>query len=76
MLDIKLLQGYLIHFKLDTGSDITVVIISPIIQKRNKQLYGPGYHQIIVISHVEALLETPKEKFKHDLFIIDNLRKS
>ena len=47
---------------------------SPLIQKTNKKLFGPGKTKIDVVSQFQATLTTEHTEMKQTLFIVGNLQ--
>ena len=75
-----LVNGKKVNFRVDTGADVTVVPRryftknSPLIQKTNKKLFGPGKTKIDVVGQFQATLTTEHTETKKTLFVVGNLQ--
>ena len=73
-------NGKKVNFRVDTGAAVTVVPRryftknSPLIQKTNKKLFGPGKTKIDVIGQFQATLTTEHTETKQTMFVVGNLQ--
>ena len=69
-----------VRFRVDTGADVSVVPgryfkkNSPVIEKTNKKLIGPGKTEIKVVGKFTTTLKTEKTATTQDLYIEENFR--
>ena len=69
-----------VSFRIDTGADVTVVPgrffkeNSPLIQKTDKKLFGPGQNKINVIGSVHATLAVGKTSSEQELYVVGDLK--
>ena len=69
-----------VKFRVDTGADVSVVPRrlfkknSPLIEKTNKKLLGPGKMEIKVVGKYTTILKTEKTETEQDLYIVENLQ--
>ena len=74
-------HSHSVNFRIDTGADVTVVPSrffkknSPLIQKTDKKLFGPGQNKINVIGSVHATLAVGETSSEQELYVVDNLKK-
>ena len=69
-----------VNFRTDTGADVTVVPDrffnkkSPLIQKTDKKLFGPGQSKIIVLGKVRATMAVGEVSTDQDLYVVADLK--
>ena len=73
-------HSHSVSFRIDTGADVTVVPSrffkknSPLIQKTDKKLFGPGQNKINVIGSVHATLAVGETSSEQELYVVSNLK--
>ena len=75
------LNGHQIHFKLDTGADVTVIPLSVYKQLKNttlrypeKILYGPGNQKLLVRGCFLGTLRPGRKEVKQDIYVLPELQ--
>ena len=69
-----------VNFRTDTGADVAVVPDrffnkkSPLIQKTDKKLFGPGQSKIIVLGKVRATMAVGEVSTDQDLYVVADLK--
>ena len=70
-----------VNFRIDTGADVPVVPDrffnknSPLIQKTDKKLFGPGQSKINVLGRVRATMTVGKVSSDQDLYVVVDLKR-
>ena len=73
-------HSHSVSFRIDTGADVTVVPSrffkknSPLIQKTDKKLFGPGQNKVNVIGSVHATLAVCETSSEQELYVVSNLK--
>ena len=73
-------HSHSVNFRIDTGADVTVVPDrffkknSTLIQKTDKNLFGPGQSKINVIGRVSATLTLGEISSEQELYVISDLK--
>ena len=74
------IHSHSVSFRIDTSPDVTVVPSrffkknSPLIQKTDKKLFGPGQNKINVIGSVHATLAVGETSSEQELCVVSNLK--
>jgi len=75
------LNGHQIHFKLDTGADVTVIPLSVYKQLKNttlrypeKILYGPGNQKLLVRGCFLGTLRLGRKEVKQEIYVLPELQ--
>lgn len=75
------LYGYQTHFKLDTGTDVTVISLSVYQQLKNmtlrhpeKILYGPEKQKLMVWGYFLGTLQYGRKEVKQEIYVLPELQ--